>query len=126
MNNTELGRVGETLAVDYLTRKGFTVVGRNVRVGHFEIDIICENETHLLFVEVKARTGASLKRYGRPASAIDETKKQHLRDGTNAYLRLHPTAKKLRVDAVEVYLNRKGSFLTLAPQGIKHIENILI
>ena len=127
MKTTEIGAVGEDLAAEYLKNKGFSIVERNFRTRHLEIDLICENETHLLFVEVKTRTDTgAISKYGRPAAAVDAKKRQHLVDAASSYLRANPTSKKPRIDVLEVYLNRKGALVTLSPRGIKHIENALI
>ena len=127
MKTTELGAIGENLAAEYLKNKGFFVVERNFRTRHLEIDLICENETHLLFVEVKTRTDTGgISRYGRPGAAVDAKKRQHLTDAAGDYLRAHPRAKKPRIDVVEVYVCRRGNLVTLSPKGIKHIENALI
>ena len=127
MKTTELGAIGENLAAEYLKNKGFSVVERNFRTRHLEIDLICENETHLLFVEVKTRTDTGgISRYGRPGAAVDAKKRQHLTDAANNYLRAHPQAKKPRIDVVEVYVCRRGNLVTLSPKGINHIENALI
>ena len=100
---------------------------RNFRTHHLEIDLICENETHLLFVEVKTRTDTgAISRYGRPAAAVDMKKRKHLTDAAEAYLRAHPTVKKPRIDVLEVYVSRRGTLVMLSPKGIKHIENALI
>jgi putative endonuclease len=127
MKTTEIGAAGENLAAEYLKNKGFSIVERNFRTRHLEIDLICENETHLLFVEVKTRTDTgAISKYGRPAAAVDAKKRQHLLDAATDYLRAKPTLKKPRIDVLEVYLNRKGTLMTLSPKGIKHIENALI
>ena len=127
MKTTEIGAVGEDLAAEYLKNKGFFIVERNFRTRHLEIDLICENETHLLFVEVKTRTDTgTISKYGRPAAAVDAKKRQHLVDAASSYLRANPTSRKPRIDVLEVYLNRKGALVTLSPKGIKHIENALI
>lgn len=55
MKNHEVGAAGEALACEYLGSIGYSVICRNYRSGHLETDIICENETHILFVEVKSR-----------------------------------------------------------------------
>lgn len=127
MKTTEIGAIGEALAAEYLKNKGFSIVARNFRTRHLEMDLICENETHLLFVEVKTRTDTgAVSKYGRPAAAVDAKKRQHLTDAAMDYLRMNPTSKKPRIDVLEVYLNRKGTLVTLSPRGIKHIENALI
>ncbi len=126
MKTTEIGRLGETLAAEYLKGKGYDIIARNVRIGHLELDLICENETHLLFVEVKTGTDVKNPKYGRPAAAVNAKKKQNLISAAEAYLRMHPTEKQPRIDVIELYLNRKGAFATLSPKGIKHIENALL
>ena len=127
MKTTEIGAIGEALAAEYLKNKGFSIVARNFRTRHLEMDLICENETHLLFVEVKTRTDTgAVSKYGRPAAAVDAKKRQHLTDAAMDYLRMNPTSKKPRIDVLEVYLIRKGALVTLSPRGIKHIENALI
>ncbi len=127
MKTTEIGRLGETLAAEYLQNKGYRTVGKNVRIGHLEIDLVAESDTHLLFVEVKTRTDiGAVSKFGSPASAVDMKKRQHLTEAVRQYLYRHPTAKKPRIDVVEVYLLRKGNYVTLSPKGIKHIENALL
>ncbi len=124
MKRLERGRLGETLASSYLEAKGYRIAARNYRIGHLELDLVCESDTHLLFVEVKTRTKTEAPlRYGRPACAVDERKKQHLRDAANAYLRERPSEKRKRIDVIEVYLTPSGA---LAPEGIHHIENALL
>jgi hypothetical protein len=48
----KLGSWGETLAADYLTRKGYTVLERNVRTPHGEIDPVTQQRAVRVFVEV--------------------------------------------------------------------------
>lgn len=123
-NKTDIGKLGETLAAEYLLKKGYRICHRNHRIGHLEIDIICENETHLLFVEVKSRTDfGGISRYGRPSAAVDEKKRARLVSAAESYLRENMTAKKPRIDVIEVYLVRYGGMYTLSPKGIRHIEN---
>ena len=51
----ELGNLGEELACEYLQRHGHTLLKRNWRSGHLEIDIITLDKDGIHFVEVKAR-----------------------------------------------------------------------
>ena len=51
-----VGEWGEGLAVAFLKRAGYTVLGRNVRPDRRdEIDVIVRNSDTLVFVEVKTR-----------------------------------------------------------------------
>lgn len=104
------GRMGEDAVADRYTEMGFSVVARNLHVWRNEIDLILQNETHLVFVEVKTRhtIPGVTSRYGRPAAAIDQGKRARMRKAAEDYLRQHPTSLQPRIDVAEVYLC-KGS-----------------
>ena len=51
----DLGQRGEDIACDYLRRIGHTILERNWRSGHLEIDIISISKNGIHFVEVKTR-----------------------------------------------------------------------
>ena len=127
MGNLEVGRAGEDFACRYLLSCGYFILERNYRSGHLETDIICENETHILFVEVKSRveTGRP-SRYGRPGSACDFKKRQNLIQCAQDYLRKHKTNKKPRIDVIEVYLRRVSGVCVLSDKGLHHIENAFL
>ena len=50
-----LGKIGEDLACKYLQGMGHTILERNWRSGHLEIDIISVDLKGIHFVEVKTR-----------------------------------------------------------------------
>ncbi len=52
----KLGKLGESLASDYLAKKGFIIVENNYRCFDGEIDIIAKREDLLIIVEVKTRS----------------------------------------------------------------------
>ena len=51
-----LGKKGEQVAAEFLEAHGHTILQRNWRSGHLEIDLISEDDFGLHFVEVKSRT----------------------------------------------------------------------
>jgi putative endonuclease len=51
----KLGKLGEDLACSHLESLGHTVLARNWRSGHLEIDIISLGQDGIHFVEVKTR-----------------------------------------------------------------------
>jgi putative endonuclease len=55
----ELGRHGEQLAASYLQAEGMTIIDRNWRCRYGEIDIIAEDGSSLVVVEVKTRSSRS-------------------------------------------------------------------
>ena len=68
MDNRVVGQIGENTAADVLRAKGYTILKRNYRCKHGEIDIIAEKYGDMSFVEVKTRQ--SLK-FGRPCESIN-------------------------------------------------------
>ncbi len=124
MGNLDLGRAGEEFACRYLVSQGYTILHRNYRSGHLETDIICENETQILFVEVKSRTDTGKpSRYGRPGAACTVKKRQNLILCAEEYLRNHKPNKKPRIDVIEVYLRQICGESVLSDKGLHHIRN---
>ena len=80
----ELGEQGESRAARFLKKKGYKIIGRNVRCGkHDEIDLIARKGGHLIFVEVKTRRSTE---FGRPYCAITPKKIKRLRRAAKTYL----------------------------------------
>ena len=55
-DNLKLGKRGEDEASSYLEREGYSILQRNWRKGHDEIDIVARKNDVIVFVEVKSRT----------------------------------------------------------------------
>ena len=105
-----LGRLGEDAVTLRYAHAGYTLVGRNVRQFPNEIDLVMQNETHLVFIEVKTRHAVPgvRSKYGRPADAVNQTKKAHVVEAAKAYLREHPTKLQPRIDIAEVYVTKRA------------------
>ena len=69
-------REGEQAVVEYLERKGYTVVERNLQIGRGEIDIVARKKDTVCLVEVKARRST---RRGQPYEAVTAKKRAQLR-----------------------------------------------
>ena len=78
------GRIGEDAAAELLERNGYTVKGRNVRLGRHELDIIAEDDEYLVFVEVKTRSNG---KFGDPSLAVDITKQRKVCRAATVYLK---------------------------------------
>ena len=101
-----IGRFCESAVADYLTAQGYTVTARGFTVKGGEIDLIAEDDTTLLFVEVKGRAdGDMIRRFGRPATAVNAAKQSHLLYAAGEYIRRTRNRKKPRLDVAEVYLS---------------------
>lgn len=95
-----LGLYGEQVAADFLVRSGFQILERNFRTRFGEIDIICEDEDSLVFVEVKTRNSGS---HLAGLEAIDNAKLERIRATITQFKKAHPQHRKPpRIDAVSV------------------------
>jgi putative endonuclease len=70
-----LGRLGESLAAAELRRRGYAISATNFRTRFGEIDIVCEKDDVVAFVEVKARRTASR---GHAAETITGWKRRRI------------------------------------------------
>ncbi|MEW6744135.1 MAG: YraN family protein [Planctomycetota bacterium] len=73
MERAILGRLGELWVACCLEDRGYRVVGRNVRQGREEIDIVLRGPRELLLVEVKTRQS---ERVASPETAVVWRKRQ--------------------------------------------------
>ena len=81
-----LGERGETVAARYLRRRGYRIVGRGVRTGLGELDLVAVDGRTVVFVEVKTRQS---EEHGHPAEAVDLPKQRRLTRLATAYLKRH-------------------------------------
>jgi len=103
------GDMGETVACDYLARRGYAVIRRNYRFCadkriKGEIDIIAADEKYIVFAEVKLRReDAELRaRYGRPSAAVTRAKQVKILAGIACFLREFPSELQPRADVIEI------------------------
>jgi len=97
--HNELGIWGEELAADYLRRKGYTIMERDWKSGHRDIDIIATDGHVVVFVEVKTRRN---RIFGEPEEAIDYRKLVNLRGAITHYVRYKHITQDIRLDAITV------------------------
>ena len=91
------GPAAEALAARHLAEHGLTIVARNWRSRHGEIDIIARDGATLVFVEVRLRSNA---RYGGAAASITAEKQQRLITAAEQYLATLRNMPPCRFDAV--------------------------
>lgn len=112
-NRRELGAAGEAAAAAWLEARGYTIVARNVRTRYGEIDLVARQESLVVFVEVKSRTGEA---FGHPAEAIMPLKQHRLARLAASYLhRWGLDHCAVRFDAISVRLDASAT--------IKEIEH---
>ncbi len=112
----QLGRHGEQLAAQHLERLGFTIVARNFRTRHGELDLVAFDGAVLVFAEVKTRRQGG----GSPWDSLHLKKRAQVRRIATAYLNSapeRPRGKDLRFDAIGVVLDHSGKLTSL-----EHLE----
>lgn len=103
----DIGNFGEKACTRFLRKKGFKIIGRNVRMGHLEIDIIASDKTHVVFVEVKTRN-TDKSNILRPAAAVDSDKRTHLISFAYSFVKSLPEKEKNkqpRIDVCEILVS---------------------
>jgi putative endonuclease len=109
-----LGRVGEDLALAHLERLGYTLVVRNHRTRHGELDLVVFAGTTLVFVEVKTRRASGSGR--GPWEALHARKRQQVRRMAAAFLLEvsdRPRSPDVRFDAIGVVIDAYGKLVRL-------------
>ena len=95
-----LGRRGEDIACKYRLDRGHTVVDRNWRSGHLEIDIVTVDPAGLHFVEVKSRVAPAP---AAPEENVGYLKQRRIVAAAKRYL--HSGEKMSHFGQMEVFFD---------------------
>ncbi len=100
----EAGRRAEQAVADYLVTLGFAIVGRNVRLGALELDVVAQKGDLAVVVEVRTRGPGSLQ---GPFESLTPTKRRRLRQAEARLWRERrerlPGVARIRLDAAAVW-----------------------
>lgn len=109
---SELGKLGEDLAVDFLQEKGYQIIARNWKYRKAEVDIIAEVDSFLVFVEVKTRSTTD---FGLPQEFLKNPQINRLITAADAFVRQNKREEEIRFDIVAISIRKS------IPE-IQHIE----
>ena len=115
--NNLLGAWGESLASNYLRKKGYKLVAANYSCRFGEIDLIVSNSRYLVFVEVKLRKS---DKFAQAREFVDYYKQNRIRTTAELYLSTQPTTLQPRFDVIEIYA--PDGMATINPE-IHHMED---
>jgi putative endonuclease len=100
------GRRAEEQAAAFLVEKGFSILGRNVRLGALEIDIVADDGERVLIVEVRARGRTS---WQRAVASVSPAKRKTLTRAAHRLwreqIRAMRPARRLRFDVIAIDAN---------------------
>lgn len=103
VNNRIKGRNAEDSAVCFLEKNGYTVICKNYYTIFGEIDIIAEQESYIIFFEVKYRK--SIKN-GYPREAVSKKKQDKIKKTALNYIYENNISDKdFSFDVIEILNN---------------------
>jgi putative endonuclease len=106
----EFGRIAERLAARSLEGHGWTILDRNFRCGHKEIDLVARRGDTVAFIEVKARASRT---FGHPLDAITAHKRREITTVARAWIARHGSAEySYRFDAIWI-IGKPGARIQL-------------
>ncbi len=109
------GEFAERFVERYLAEAGWTIEGRNVRLGYLEIDLIAREGRVIVLVEVRGRSPSART---TPFSSVDGLKRRRLRYAAerlwNRRYKNDPSVDRLRLDVASVELGPEGPKLEYA------------
>lgn len=115
MDSRELGRWGEDLAKNALSRMGWRILDRNVRIGGGEVDIVALDGDELVMVEVRVRRVGKLL---PPALSVGPRKLKSLIRAGSSYVSLLGWEKPWRIDVFGITVDRDDRW------AIEHVKDV--
>ncbi|PPK98521.1 putative endonuclease [Kineococcus xinjiangensis] len=111
-----VGGYGERVAVRHLQQAGMTVLARNWRCEHGELDIVARDGDCLVVCEVKTRRSLAS---GHPLEAVTPVKVARLRRLAAAWMSAHGVRPRdVRLDVVAVLRPLRG------PAVVEHLRAV--
>jgi putative endonuclease len=105
-NQHLLGKQGESLAAKWLEEAGYTILHKNWRHAHVEVDIIANKNNVLHFIEVKTRSNT---RFGQPEEGVDQHKIHHLLQAGEEFQYQYPQWKRVQYDVLSISIQANNN-----------------
>lgn len=105
----QVGRRAEDIACKYLEAKGFTILERNWRCHHLELDIIASEKSNpalVHFIEVKGRVFPSLA--AEPSEMVGVKKQQNIVKAASGYLKKNKLSAEAVFDIIAILFKPNG------------------
>jgi putative endonuclease len=114
------GVPGESLACRHLEGKGFVILARNYRCRSGEVDVIARHGEATVFVEVKARHGAT---HGAGCDSVTFGKRRRIVRAARLYAASHRLDETpLRFDVVSIDWSDAGHPVIRHDQGAFNMD----
>lgn len=99
------GAWGESVACDYLEKRGYSIVDRNWRAGHCELDIVARRGDAAHVVEVKTRRDSV---FNDVSELVRPRQQRAILEASDAYARSHEWVAGVQVDLLVVVFEGRG------------------
>ncbi|TVR72283.1 MAG: endonuclease [Marinilabiliales bacterium] len=111
--HNELGIRGEDIAASHLAAGSYSILEKNWRSGHLEVDIIARKGNQLIIAEVKTRTRGFLETL---TGTVNKRKQKLLIRAANSYILKNDLDVDVRFDIITVIFEGDQ-------YRIEHMEN---
>jgi putative endonuclease len=111
--HNELGKKGEQLAVNFLSKNGYEIIERNYRFDKAEVDIIAKKKEILAIIEVKTRSSID---FGNPQDFVKPKQIQRLVKAVDEYVTVNGLDVEVRFDIIAIV--KKGRLF-----DIEHLQD---
>lgn len=101
--HNELGKEGEKIAIDYLLKKGYSILATNYRFLKAEVDIIAKSKNEIIGIEVKTRAS---NYFGNPQEFINAKKIKLLVLALDNYINDNDLDCEARLDIIAIVKNK--------------------
>lgn len=95
----QYGKNAENYTLEFLTKKGYRFIAKNYRFGIAEVDLIMQDGSVLVCVEVKARRSDY---FGTPESFLSSRQIQRLVAAMDHYVHQNDLFLEIRFDLVAI------------------------
>ena len=109
-NTRSIGSKTERRARRHYRLRAYRILGENVWIGGYELDLVARRGATLVFCEVKSKSGVG---YGDPLEMVDAEKVRRLRRAAAAWLAAHPEHGRCTV-RFDVVVERAGKLERVA------------
>lgn len=110
----KIGTEGEDAVLKFLLEKGMSLMDRNWRHNHLEVDLIMLDVDGVHFVEVKTRTAPVLV---EPQMSVNRIKKHFLLKAASAYISGHGIDRDSHFDIASVVVFPSGPAIDFFPDA---------
>ena len=119
MKTINIGRAGEDAALDWLQEHGMTLLERNWRSGHYELDLIMEDSRSIRIVEVKSLSESD---GFDPSANMTPEKCRRIVRAARRFLAENPSGREVCFDVVAVLFCDGAPRITYIPSAFLPIH----